>query len=138
MFLSSIGVFQMLIVIMVLSLALIYIIGMWKVFEKAQKPGWVAIIPIYNIIVLLEIAKKPTWWLLLYFLSIIPLIGVLISVTVNIMVGVGVAKNFGKSEGFGVGLGLLGFVFYPILGFGDAKYLDNKTDEINEIGAIQE
>ncbi|WP_377715921.1 DUF5684 domain-containing protein [Pseudofulvibacter geojedonensis] len=111
---------------------------MWKVFEKAQKPGWVAIIPIYNIIVLLEIAKKPTWWLLLYFLSIIPLIGVLISVTVNIMVGVGVAKNFGKSEGFGVGLGLLGFVFYPILGFGDAKYLDNKTDEINEIGAIQE
>ncbi len=39
-----------------------------------------------------------------------------------ILVGLGVAKNFGKSDAFGVGLGLLGFVFYPILGFGNAQY----------------
>jgi hypothetical protein len=33
------------------------------------------------------------------------------------------SKSFGKEEGFTVGLVLLGIVFFPILGFGDAKYL---------------
>ena len=32
------------------------------------------------------------------------------------------AKRFGKGNGFGVGLWLLGFIFVPILGFGDATY----------------
>ena len=36
--------------------------------------------------------------------------------------GIAVAKSFGKGDGFGIGLGLLGFIFYPILGFGDAQY----------------
>jgi hypothetical protein len=32
------------------------------------------------------------------------------------------AKSFGKSEGFTVGLVLVPFIFLPILGFGEAKY----------------
>jgi hypothetical protein len=39
-----------------------------------------------------------------------------------IMLGIGVAERFGKSAGFGVGLGLLGPIFYPMLGFSDARY----------------
>jgi hypothetical protein len=91
------------------------IVGFWKVFTKAGKPGWAAIIPIYNLIVLLEIAGKPLWWIILFFIPVVNLIAA-------ILVGLGVAKNFGKSDAFGVGLGLLGFIFYPILGFGDAQY----------------
>ncbi|MBS1603444.1 MAG: hypothetical protein JST42_12310 [Bacteroidetes bacterium] len=34
-----------------------------------------------------------------------------------------VSKSFGKDEGFTVGLTLLGIVFWPILGFGDARYI---------------
>ena len=91
------------------------IAGFWKVFEKAGKPGWAAIIPIYNLIVLLEIAGKPIWWIVLF---LIPFVNFIIA----ILVGIDVAKNFGKGTGFGIGLALLGFIFYPILGFGDAKY----------------
>lgn len=131
---NELAAFQGITLIIVLVIAIFVIAGMWKVFQKAGKPGWAAIIPIYNIIVLLEIAKKPTWWLILYFLGMIPLIGIFISLAVGVMVGIAVAKNFGKSDGFGIGLGLLGFIFYPILGFGDAKYLPNEKDEINEIG----
>jgi hypothetical protein len=103
--------------ILVIELAIIVAIiaGVWKVFVKAGKPGWAAIIPIYNLIVLLEIAGKPLWWIILFF---IPFVNIIMA----IFVGIGVAKNFGKSDGFGVGLGLLGFIFYPILGFGDAQY----------------
>ncbi len=98
-----------------LAIFIAIIAGFWKVFTKAGKPGWAAIIPIYNGIVLLEIAGKPLWWIILFF---IPLVNVIMA----ILVGLAVARNFGKSELFGVGLGLLGFIFYPILGFGDAQY----------------
>src|SRR3954466_7738393 len=91
------------------------IAGFWKVFIKAGKPGWAAIVPIYNVIVLLQVAGKPLWWVVLFFIPIVNII-------MCILVGIAVAKSFGKSDLFGVGLGLLGFVFYPILGFGDAQY----------------
>lgn len=98
-----------------LAIFVLIIAGFWKTFVKAGKPGWAAIIPIYNIIVLLEIAGRPIWWIILFFIPIVSLVMVII-------VGIDVAKAFGKGTGFGVGLGLLGFIFYPILGFGDATY----------------
>jgi hypothetical protein len=101
--------------IVFLAVFIAIIAGFWKVFEKAGKPGWAAIIPIYNVIVLLEIAGKPLWWIIMFFIPVVNLIAA-------ILVGLGVAKNFGKSDLFGIGLGLLGFIFYPVLGFGDAQY----------------
>ncbi|NBV24929.1 MAG: signal peptidase I [Proteobacteria bacterium] len=89
--------------------------GVWKVFTKAGKPGWAAIIPVYNLIVLLEIGGKPLWWIVLFFIPIVQIV-------MFILVGIAVAEKFGKGAGFGVGLALLGFIFYPILGFGDATY----------------
>jgi hypothetical protein len=53
---------------------LISVIGMWKIYEKAGKPGWAAIVPIYNIIVLLEIIGKPVWWLLLFLVPCVNII----------------------------------------------------------------
>lgn len=102
------------------AIVLLMIAGMWKVFEKAGKPGWAAIVPIYNIIVLLEIAGKPAWWVVLF---IIPFVNVIIA----IMLGIAVAAKFGKGAGYGIGLVLLGPVFYPMLGFGDAQYNANAT-----------
>lgn len=88
----------------------------WKLFEKAGQPGWAALIPIYNVIVLLKIVGKPTWWIILF---IIPVVNYVFLIwTYNML-----SKSFGKEEGFTVGLVLLGIVFLPILAFGDAKYL---------------
>ena len=98
-----------------LAIVVAIIAGFWKVFVKAGKPGWAAIIPIYNVIVLLEIAGKPLWWILLFFIP-------LVNIVMGIIVSIAIAKNFGKSDAFGIGLALLGFIFYPILGFGDAQY----------------
>jgi len=98
-----------------LVLVVVIIAGLWKTFEKAGQPGWAAIVPIYNVIILLKIAGRPMWW---FVLMLIPFV----SIIVAIIVAIDVAKNFGKSAGFGVGLALLGFIFYPILGFGDAEY----------------
>ena len=91
------------------------IAAMWKVNEKAGQPGWAAIVPIYNIVVLCRIAGKSGWWVLLFLIPIVNII-------VAIMVHFGIAKNFGKGGLFAIGLILLGFIFFPILGFGDAEY----------------
>jgi hypothetical protein len=103
-----------------LAIVVTIIAGVWRVFTKAGKPGWAAIVPIYNVIVLLEIAGKPLWWILLLLIPLVNLI-------ILILVGIEVAKNFGKGAGFGLGLTFLGFIFYPMLGFGDAQYQGNKS-----------
>ena len=101
--------------IVYLAIILLMIIAMWKIFSKAGKPGWAAIIPIYNIIVLLEIVDKPLWWIILMFIPFV-------NIVINIIVTVELAKKFGQSTGFAVGLILLAPIFYPILGFGSAQY----------------
>lgn len=105
-------------IIVAVAFAVLMIAAMWKVFEKAGEPGWAAIIPIYNVIVLLKIAGRPAWWVILFLIPVVNFI-------VAILVSLDVAKRFDKSAGFGIGLALLGFIFYPILGFGDARYNPN-------------
>jgi len=99
-----------------LGIGIFVIAGVWKTFVKAGKPGWGVLVPIYNMVLLLEIAKKPIWWILLFFIPFVNFI-------VAILVAIEVAKSFGKGAGFGLGLAFLGPIFYPILGFGDAQYL---------------
>ncbi len=106
---------MMVILLVELVIVVLTIAGLWKVFAKAGKPGWAAIIPIYNLIVVLEIAGKPIWWILLFLIPCVNLI-------MAILTYMSLAKNFGKSEAYGLGLAFLPFIFFPMLGFGDAKY----------------
>ncbi len=98
-----------------IAFAVVMIVAMWKLFAKADKPGWAALIPFYNIWVLLEIVGRPGWWLLL---MLIPGVNLIIS----IIVMVDLAKAFGKETGFAIGLILLPFIFMLILAFGKAQY----------------
>lgn len=102
--------------IVILVIAVIVLAGLWKVYTKAGQPGWAVIVPIYNTIVLLKIVGRPIWWILL---MLIPLVNFVIIIIVYI----DLAKSFGKGVGFAIGILLLGFIFVPILGFGDARYL---------------
>ena len=87
----------------------------WQVFTKAGKPGWAILVPFYNLYVMLQICEKPGWWLVLF---IIPLVNIVMAV----MLPFWMADKFGKGMGFGFGLLFLPYIFYPILGFGDARY----------------
>jgi hypothetical protein len=109
-------------IVIILAVVVFIIAAMWKIFEKAGQPGWAAIVPIYNMYVLLKIVGKPGWWLILFLIPIVNY--VFIIWTYNML-----SKSFGKEEGFTVGLVLLGIVFFPILGFGDAKYLGPYGDK---------
>lgn len=82
-------------IIIYLAIIVLYIVGMWKVFEKAGKPGWAAIIPIYNLIVLLEIVGKPMIWVLWLLIPCVNFVFLIWLINLT-------SKSFGKSEGFTV------------------------------------
>ncbi len=103
------------IIVVYLAIIVLVIAGFWMTFTKAGEAGWKSIIPIWNLIVLLRIAGKPLWWIILLIIPIV-------NIVVSLIVMLGVARNFGKGGGFGVGLWLLSFIFFPILGFGSATY----------------
>ena len=98
-----------------LLIALLMIVAMWKVFTKAGQPGWASIIPIYNLYIWCKIVGRPWWWILL---MLIPFVNFIIL----IILCIDTAKSFGKGVGFGIGLALLGVIFWPIIGFGSAQY----------------
>ncbi|WP_027188911.1 DUF5684 domain-containing protein [Paucidesulfovibrio longus] len=103
-------------IVLWLVITVAIIAGYWKTFEKAGQPGWAAVIPIYNLIVMLRIVHRPLWWILLLFVP-------LLNIVIFIVIGIDLAKRFGKSALYGVGIALLGFIFVPMLGFGNARYL---------------
>ena len=113
-----------------LAIAVVAIIGMWKVFTKAGKEGWKSLIPVYNLYTLCEIVGVSPWWILIVFLGglvcIIPVLGWLAYMAATIYFGILLAKStanaFGKDTGFAVGLYFLAPIFFCILGFGKAKY----------------
>lgn len=116
--------------ILYLGVIVLMVAGMWKVFEKAGKPGWAAIIPIYNLIILLEIVGKPMIWILWL---IIPCVNIVFAIWLYNLV----SKSFGKTEGYTVGLIILPFVFWPMLGFGSDKYLGPSAAEAKGFGGNQ-
>jgi hypothetical protein len=113
---TLLGLFSGTFLLVCLAIVVVMIASMWQVFVKAGKPGWAAIVPIYNTIVMLEIVGKPLWWLVLFFIPFVSFVAL-------ILVYIELAKCFGKSAGFAVGMLFLPFIFFPMLGFGDARYL---------------
>ena len=105
--------------IIMMAIAVLMIVSMWKIFKKAGKPGWAAIIPIYNTVVLFQIVGLSPWLLLLV---LIPFVGSIAIAVVTILAYVKLAKAFGKSGGFAAGLIFLNVIFMPILAFSDAEY----------------
>ena len=102
--------------VVMFGIMFVFVVGFWKTFTKAGKPGWACLVPIYNLVVMLQIAGRPMWWFLLMFIPVVNFV-------VALVVVMDIAKAFGKGAGFGLGLFFFGFIFYPILGFGNARYM---------------
>ena len=120
-FMTVFGIFMFALVVLV-------VISQVQLFRKAGKPGWAAIVPIYNNIVQLEIVGRPAWWVLLYFVPVL-------NVVIQILVGLETAKVFGKDTTFGVLMVLFPVPMYQILSFNkNTHYLGPLSHEASEWG----
>jgi len=98
--------------------------GLGKCFEKAGKPLWAAFIPVYNMVVVLEIIGRPLWWLALILLSIVPIIGPLVVLILSAIVWIDFAKSFGKTMAWGILITFFSPIMLPIMGFSsDIAYI---------------
>lgn len=121
----------------VLVIYLISVIGLWKVFTKSGKPGWPALIPIYNTYTICKITGINAWWLLIVcvgcpIIGMIPVFGPFLSSAISIYFSVilyhSLSKSFGnEGVGFTIGLLILQPIFLIVLGFGNYKYVGEKA-----------
>lgn len=105
----------MFVLLLILALSVFIIASMWKIFTKAGRPGWAAIVPIYNTLQLIWTAGKPWWWFLLMLIPVVNLV-VVIALYYNL------AKAFGKGIGFTILLLILPVIGLPMLAWGNATY----------------
>lgn len=136
-----IGLFLPLFLVFGIPLIVLSIIGICKVFKKAGRPAGFAFIPFYSTYVSFDIAGcKNMFWAYLavtvinyicssiisYSGSIGALICMLMCLIANVVISiiwnVKLAKAFGRSGGFGVGLFFLSPIFMMILGCSDNQY----------------
>ncbi len=97
--------------------AVISIVSMWKLFTKAGKPGWAAIIPIYNNIVMLEIAGRPAWWVVL--MMFVPFFGLWVAIVSQI----DFVRSYQRSGLWVLGIAVAPFIALPMLAFSEkTKY----------------
>jgi hypothetical protein len=94
------------------------IVSSWRMYEKAGQSGWIGLIPVLNLLGLLKMIGKPYWWALLY---LVPVLNVVVHLVVTSLV----ARSFGKSFLFGLGLAIpvTAPIFVMLLGLGEARYL---------------
>lgn len=130
-------VFFGIILLICLVIAIVQIIATWKILVKGGKPGWGALIPVYNQYLLCDMVGVNPWWILIVFIggliSFIPIFGSLLSFAISIyftiLLNVSLARAFGKEDSYAIGLILLAPVFYAILGFGKDKFIGQNPME---------
>ena len=121
------AVFGLVVFIWIIAMAvgIFGIICNWKIFKKAGKQGWESIIPIYNFVVLLEITNLPMWYIILLFLP-----GA--NIVASILIYIELAKKFGQSSAFGIGLVFLNPIFMAILAF-NKNYVYQGVVAVNNV-----
>lgn len=137
---AGILMFMVVIIIISLVIAILKLIGTWKMLTKAGESGWKSLIPFYNQWTLCKVAGiSPYWVLEIIVVSMINTVlnGILgsnvISVILSLIVyantiyfwvilSISLAKSFGKDTGFGVATVFFSFITYPMMGMGSATY----------------
>ncbi len=88
-----------------LIIQVVHFLGTWKLYKKAGRKPWEAIVPVYNAIVLLKIINRPWWWIFLIFIPIINLL-------MFPVIWVETARSFGKNTTKDSFLAVLSLGFY--------------------------
>lgn len=111
-----------------MAVSIFSIVCLWKVFNKAGKPGWASLIPIYNIIVMIEIAGLPMWYIALFFIPFANIYAIF-------KIYIEIAHKFGKSTGFGVGMAFFAPIFFAILAFDKKAVYSSGVQTVNQATA---
>lgn len=114
------------IVLAIVALVLWLFIGfcLGKLFEKAGKPMWAGFVPIYNMVIILQIVGRPIWWIALFLVAFIPIIGTIAAVVLSAIIWIDFAKSYGKDLVWGLLITFFSVIMLPIMAFSaDTRYV---------------
>lgn len=108
--------------IFILIVQLVHFGGTWKLYVKAGRKPWEALIPVYNALVLMEIIRRPKWWVLLLFIPIINLL-------MFPVIWVETIRSFGRNSLLETWLVILtlGFYTYYVNYSLDVNYIEDRS-----------
>lgn len=140
-FAVMLGTFSIFIFILVIAILVLYLAGLWKLFQKAGRKGWEAIIPFYNSWVLVEIAGLAWWYALLVILS-----SVISKGSLDYILSIGsiiaiffayynISKKLHKNTGFAILMTIFPFIMIPMVGFSN-NYQFDKNVPVSENGPV--
>jgi len=117
-------------------------VGLWKMFEKADEPGWAGIIPFYRTYKLCEKVMDDPWYWLRTLLVIIPVVGWIAALYFEFQICRATAKAYGKPDSWAWGYLFLAPVFWAITGFDNSDYYgpfgagDHRTREARQARTV--
>jgi hypothetical protein len=120
---SAGGGLELVAVLVGLALTAVAVAGHWKALAKAGEPGWAAIVPIYNLWVLVRASGNSWLWFVACLVPVLNFFAVA-KVFVNF------AGQFGQGLLFGIATWILPFVMMPLLGFGDYQYNGGRSHAV--------
>ena len=122
--LGGFAIFGLIVVIISIATSILMLVSQWKIYKKAGKQGWECLIPVYNIIVLLQIVELPMWYLALFFVPFA-------NIYAMFKIFIELAHKFGKSTGFGVLTAFFSVICLPILAFGKNNVYNGSNNQQN-------
>ena len=105
-----------------IAVQIIHFLGTWKLYVKAGRKAWEALVPIYNGVVLMQIINRPKWWVILLFIPVVNLLMFLVIWIETIR-----AFRFYKKIDSALVILTLGFYIYYINYATDATYNANRS-----------
>lgn len=130
--LAFMGPLALVILSMMLILYVYSAFCLQTIARKTDTEGsWLAWIPIFNIILMLDIARKPKWWFFLLFLTVIPIIGSIIVLVLFVIIWMNICDQCGKPKWLGVLtiIPLVSFILLGYLAFSRGKTINIKMKE---------
>ena len=106
----------------ILILQVVHFLGTWKLYVKAGRKSWEAIVPVYNAIVLMQIINRPKWWVILLFIPIINLL-------MFPIIWVETIRSFGRNSSKDTWLVILslGFYIFYISYMTEVSYVEDRS-----------
>ena len=111
-------------IVFILAIQVVHFLGTFRLYQKAGRKSWEAIVPVYNAIVLMQIIRRPKWWVILLFVPIINLM-------MFPVIWVETLRSFGRNRSIDTILGILTFGLYIFIPNFDSKTTYDKDRDLN-------
>ncbi len=112
-------------------LVVVYFISMMRIYRKANRSGISAIIPIYNLIVLLEIINESRWKIILFFIPILNIFYFFITMYK-------LARYFRKSKIYSLMCSIFSLIMIPVLSFSDSEYIGINEEAMSGVSIAKD